>query len=517
MITTFITDLSPAALLLAKATLVMLLACACVVAMRNSTAARRHLLLASLFLFLLLLPFGSLLLPGIRVEVARQPVGTATTPATAAAPSEAMESRRIQPAPAPSATQGDAPPSRSRAVVVSLYAAGVLVLLLQASIGAYRLRAMRRRGIVWVKMLPELDRLARREGVRRPVNLVLSSAIATPVTYGFINPTILLPEDCSAWDGDDLHRALTHEVEHIRRADWLSQLLCRFVCAVYWFHPLAWVAARRLSLEAEKACDDAVLRRDAIPDSYAEQLVSLARRLQRSGNRTALAMAGRSLLFARVHSILNRQQSRTPLSSISMAVAVMVTMTALLVVAPLKTVAAAPDPDVSFTSEVPPASSAVLDAAMIEAAQRGDLATIDRLLEIGVSPDATVHGDGSPLIAAARKGRRELVDQLLDRGASIDHGVSGDGNPLIVAAAAGHLEVARALLDRGADIEAIVPSDENALIQASQHGHIEVVRLLLERGANVNSRDGSRTPLRMARSSGHVEIVRLLTSAGATD
>jgi ankyrin repeat protein len=157
----------------------------------------------------------------------------------------------------------------------------------------------------------------------------------------------------------------------------------------------------------------------------------------------------------------------------------------------------------------------LLASTLVEAAEKGDRKTVDYLLRAGISPNVAVHGDGSPLIAAARSGRSDLVQHLLARGANIDGGVDGDGNPLIVAAAAGHYNIVRLLLDRGADIEAIVPSDENALMQAAYHGHEDVVRLLIARGANVNSRDGSRTPLNMARAGGDDAIVRLLLDAGA--
>ena len=63
-----------------------------------------------------------------------------------------------------------------------------------------------------------------------------------------------------------------------------EQYMARFVCALYWFHPLVWMAWRRLRLEAERACDDAVLRR-AEATAYADQLVLLAERLASTGNR----------------------------------------------------------------------------------------------------------------------------------------------------------------------------------------------------------------------------------------
>jgi beta-lactamase regulating signal transducer with metallopeptidase domain len=50
-----------------------------------------------------------------------------------------------------------------------------------------------------------------------------------------------------------------HEIEHIQRGDWLMQIVARTVAALYWFHPLVWTAWRRLCLEAERSCDDAVV------------------------------------------------------------------------------------------------------------------------------------------------------------------------------------------------------------------------------------------------------------------
>jgi beta-lactamase regulating signal transducer with metallopeptidase domain len=54
--------------------------------------------------------------------------------------------------------------------------------------------------------------------------------------------------------------------------------MARVVCALYWFHPLVWIAWRRFCLESERACDDAVVR-SVERIAYAEQLVALARRL----------------------------------------------------------------------------------------------------------------------------------------------------------------------------------------------------------------------------------------------
>jgi uncharacterized protein (TIGR03435 family) len=111
------------------------------------------------------------------------------------------------------------------------------------------------------------------------------------------------------WPTDDVRRALRHELEHVRRVDCLIDGIAGLTCALYWFHPLAWQAWRRLRLEAECACDDAVLRSaDAI--TYAEQLVTLAARMSTSRAPAVLAMAGRRDLVRRVAAVLDREQRR---------------------------------------------------------------------------------------------------------------------------------------------------------------------------------------------------------------
>ena len=67
----------------------------------------------------------------------------------------------------------------------------------------------------------------------------------------FVRPAIVLPRD--AEDQEDLNRAIVHELEHVRRGDSVSRCFARVAGAVYWFHPMIWIAWRRLALEAERS------------------------------------------------------------------------------------------------------------------------------------------------------------------------------------------------------------------------------------------------------------------------
>jgi len=103
--------------------------------------------------------------------------------------------------------------------------------------------------------------------------------LSSPATIGLFRPKIFIPADFP-----DRDAALAHESAHVRRRDPLTQLLGNVACAVYWFHPLAWLALRLSVLEQERACDDAVLRAGFEPLRYAEVL------LRAAGGRVAGAM-----------------------------------------------------------------------------------------------------------------------------------------------------------------------------------------------------------------------------------
>jgi len=164
---------------------------------------------------------------------------------------------------------------------------------------------------------------------------------------------------------------------------------------------------------------------------------------------------------------------------------------------------------------VPRADPTPQEEALIRAAGRGDVARVERLLQLGVSVNAAVPGDGTPLTEAARSGRDEMVRHLVRRGAHINQAVPGDGNPLIMAAAAGQPSTVQLLLDLGADVSASIDTDENALIRASWSGQESIVRLLISRGADVNAKVGARTALKMARLAGHAGVEAILKRAGA--
>ncbi len=510
--------------ILTKATLLMIVGLAAASVARRARASIRHLLLVTTFAILLVLPLAILGGPNLSIEI---PVAEASRSVAASSVTGATETTSAltrNTGPQNIGTSSFSMPSWPT-LLSWLWFAGVILMTIPVAVDLWRVRRLVRNGLP-SRRLDDLAQAVGNEcGLRRPIKVLLHEDLRAPLMCGVWRPVILLPSDADEWSVDDLRRALVHELEHARRGDWATQLMARSVCSFYWFHPLVWMAWRRLRLEAERACDDAVVQ-NAEHTDYAEQLVSLSRQLSSLRTHSILGMANRSDLSRRVSALLDKNQCRGRTGLFTTASVMLVAMAAVISVGSLRAVAQSPGLPAANQTR-PNDDSNPLDEALYKAAKDGKTSEITRLLEAGANINSALEGDGSPLIGAARKGHVPAVTLLLDRGADPNMPVRGDGNPIIMAAREGHVDVVELLLNRGANIDQVVPDDENALIQASGRGHLNVVRLLVGRGANVNARvrvehsDASigewRTPLSMARKGGHREVVAFLLSSGARE
>jgi hypothetical protein len=149
-----------------------------------------------------------------------------------------------------------------------------------------------------------------------------------PFACGLATPTIVLPAECESWSRERRLAVLLHELAHVRRRDLLGHTLGRLVCAVYWFHPLAWTAARQLRAESERACDDLALSCGTRATDYAEHLLDIVTSVRREATpMVALAMARRKEFEGRMlaildpelrHSTPSRTQSATLIGTLAL-------------------------------------------------------------------------------------------------------------------------------------------------------------------------------------------------------
>ena len=152
-----------------------------------------------------------------------------------------------------------------------------------------------------------LNHLATRLGLRGPIRLLESALVEVPIVVGWLRPVILIP--ASALTGllpQQIEALLAHELAHIRRRDYLINLVQTTVETLLFYHPAMWWVSRQVRQDRENCCDDVAL--DVCEDrlSYARVLATMEElRVPRS-----LVAAGGSSLAARIRRILGGQPVR---------------------------------------------------------------------------------------------------------------------------------------------------------------------------------------------------------------
>jgi TonB family protein len=184
-------------------------------------------------------------------------------------------------------------------------------------------------------------RLVRNAAGQGPVRE--SDQAAVPFTWGLLRPVVLLPASSRHWPEAQRASVLRHELAHVARGDLWWLLLTQALCCVYWFQPLAWLAARRATQAMERACDDRALEGGWAPPDYAAHLLALAR-LTLDARLPVAAASGRSELDARVRAILDPCAARGRAGRITLALAALAAVALLLPVAALRGQAQEPSP-----------------------------------------------------------------------------------------------------------------------------------------------------------------------------
>jgi TonB family protein len=165
----------------------------------------------------------------------------------------------------------------------------------------------------WGAGILQLYRFTRRS--RRAGAVQVSDAIQTPMTWGALRPVILLPTYVDSWSAEQRDVVIRHERAHIERRDWLWQGFGQAMTAVFWFHPLVWLAAAQMREEAEHAADDATLATGVQAPDYADRLMAVARQVSARSAITGVAMVRKPALTSRIAAILDNARTRTSASA----------------------------------------------------------------------------------------------------------------------------------------------------------------------------------------------------------
>jgi beta-lactamase regulating signal transducer with metallopeptidase domain len=197
-------------------------------------------------------------------------------------------------------------------VVAGLWLAGVSLLSLRLLGGWILTRTLARRAVVRVSPTIEAaaSEIARRLNLHRGVAILESAAVSVPTLVGWMRPVVLLP--AAALVGlspAQLQAILAHELAHVRRHDYLINLLQSMVETLLFYHPAVWWVSSQVRAEREHCCDDLAV---AVCGDRLVYVSALAELTSMERQRFALAATDGSLL-ARVKHILGRPDARREL------------------------------------------------------------------------------------------------------------------------------------------------------------------------------------------------------------
>jgi beta-lactamase regulating signal transducer with metallopeptidase domain/DUF4097 and DUF4098 domain-containing protein YvlB len=352
--------------LLAKLTLILALGLIIAATLRTSAPSLRHLVLFATLASCLVLPAAMLLSPQWNVHLlpssfsANPPSSRDVSPSMLTATSRSIQLNNPQSSISLTANSDQLATGqlqvagtgyRAPDVLSLLWILGFAAVLAWLTIGRIRLRRIG--ATAWPLDDPEWTRILEEErresGVTKTVRLCSSSVVSTPLTWGWTSPIVLLPEDALDWSEEHRRIVLRHELAHVARGDARSQLVAGVACALYWFHPLVWIAERRLRAECERACDDRVVSLGTPAADYAAHLLEVARSARAFGapGFLSVAMARPSQLEGRLLAVLNGSRRRVSLSPGARRLAVVLSAIVLLPLAAFRPVAKSLAPSVA--------------------------------------------------------------------------------------------------------------------------------------------------------------------------
>jgi len=212
-----------------------------------------------------------------------------------------------------------------------VWLAGFLAVLVRLVVGQLGRRWLMRSArplaeAAWTNLLAGCCQQLR---LGRQVRLWQSPDDVMPMTWGLWRPVVVLPAEASTWTGDRRRIVLLHELAHVKRGDCLTQVIAQVVCALYWFNPLSWLAARQMCVEREGACDDLVLAGGCKASVYAGHLVEIAGSYRRVSPVAAIGMARSSQLPGRIAAIVDGTRNRRPGRVAAFAVLTLISVFAL--------------------------------------------------------------------------------------------------------------------------------------------------------------------------------------------
>ena len=187
----------------------------------------------------------------------------------------------------------------AKAALAGIWLVGFIFMLIRLGVGWCRIRR------ICSKATPVAQHRYSEYTHDRKLKILSSSHLKGPVCFGVFRPVIVLPRQMAEnGSGHDLQMVLAHELAHIKRRDCWTNFFQRILESVFFFHPLVWLASRRLTQQREQICDNYVLADGTSADDYTMLLSRIGEQaFSRVSFQTVALYEGQ--LLSRVRSLLD--------------------------------------------------------------------------------------------------------------------------------------------------------------------------------------------------------------------
>ncbi len=206
-------------------------------------------------------------------------------------------------------------------LLIGIYCIGLLLMLSRFVVNMLQVLAWRRQGLVappqeWDNLLTTW---ASQLNISRPIKLYLSTRINVPMMIGTFKPIILMPiATLNQLTTEEVETILLHELAHIRRNDYLLNILQTMAETVLFFNPFVWLISAIIRKEREHCCDDMVVARSGNPLPYAKALATLASSRMDSNNLSLAATGDNHQFLNRIKRIMEMKKTELNYSRVAL-------------------------------------------------------------------------------------------------------------------------------------------------------------------------------------------------------
>jgi|GEM_PF-827171 len=424
---------------------------------------------------------------------------------------------------------------------------------------------------VWRDKIEELEGKLR---IQKKVSYLTSIRVEAPMVIGWLKPVVLLPKQLfNSLSETEIYEVLAHELAHIRREDFIVNLMQTFLCNIFFFHPGVWWMSHRIDDEREHCCDDLAVAATGAVTSYAKTLINVSE-LQlsmRANPALAVALSGKSKngkgsgFSSRIRRLFMVDNGTGTFREGFATACILMTALFLGAVATGKTVDTTDSRIIqenhiteydsgneakrglvkrdikisnplvrrttittsTTTEDNPIANDNPIDRpekpvappfpdvsridALIMACEEGDIDFVKLLVNSGIDINEVGSEGFTPLMMSTSENASEIVEYLIKEGADVNAEVNG-WTALIEAVDEGSLSCMKLLLEAGAKVNYYRKYGPTAVTMAASEGKLECLKLLRENGANIDGLGTSIPPLHIAAEEGNSKIIDYLIS-----